>query len=1050
MNSHYNAFISYRHHPDDIKVASEIHRSLERFHAPRSIRKKYGKITRLFRDKEELPITSDLNDDIDDALRNSDYLIVICSVHLKESIWCQREIERFLKTHPRNRVLTVLASGEPYDVIPDILLHEDVVDPETGETHRIDIEPLSCDWRVKRRKAKQEELLRLVAPLLGCAYDELRQRQKQYKTRRNAAIVSSALLASFSLTAYFIYTSITIPNANIRIQAQNEEIQAQNDEIQAQNEEIKEANVQIQKNLDEALINQSRHLTTAAQEQLAEGDRLTALTLAMAALPSETNVRPYVPEAERVLVEALAVYDTYSQISAVGTVSPGANVQLRDYCVSDSEKIMYLLDHRHIITVWDTETLQKVSEITLTNAPDSMTPLNNENLLVHGGMGSGTVNCYQPDGTMLWQLDHCLDVTYLLEQDQILVICENDSGIYELLCIDAATGEKIGQPLDLTLADPEFEAYNFVTTPNADVALICYYNFKGFTSSKTYYAVDLHTGKTQHIDLETPDESIITSEGKFVSMGFAEGSGMSGFADGDRMTSIGTKTISCYDLHTGSLLWENTITSPVAGVSSGIYRIHGSNDLLCTYGNVLMIVDGQTGETIAECGTGGIIMAVKETHAGDSVITLLLQDGYVGSYIYAYNTSYEEKVMEDNVSSAVVMDNFYVFHWQEDHVTIYRNIAGTPAWEGIVEGGLYSSNSNLQIYGNYLAFQESKRQFLFDLEKKTFLYILENEQKDLLGFSSDGKKLWYKEGNRAIIEMDIATGNYETMELQLSENERISGSFLLYEDCLYYMVRDYSYENIKLPQLVCWDLKTGETTSCSVQLETEDDITSWYWETLQIDGTHAWILGRDKVLVETDLRTGKSQIIVSEVSHRPVVAMHPDQALAAISTNGNIYLKKPGQDIFTVIPLENANAGSMYFYEDLLLALCDNGFVYRYDLSGKLLGQTELLVDSTFSQKLFSSNADLSRLSWKLTKNNDLVVNAFGAGNVIDCDTWTVKATISDLLLYSEVDNSLVCKLGKGLCGYTLYTTEQLLELTRETLGSFQMTQEQKDAYGID
>ena len=77
MSNHYNAFISYRHHPDDIRVASEIHRALERFHVPASIRKKYGKIERLFRDKEELPITSDLNDDIDAALRNSDYLIVI-------------------------------------------------------------------------------------------------------------------------------------------------------------------------------------------------------------------------------------------------------------------------------------------------------------------------------------------------------------------------------------------------------------------------------------------------------------------------------------------------------------------------------------------------------------------------------------------------------------------------------------------------------------------------------------------------------------------------------------------------------------------------------------------------------------------------------------------------------------------------------------------------------------------------------------------------------------------------------------------------------------
>ena len=278
MNIHYNAFISYRHHPDDIRVAAEIHRSLERFHVPRSIRAKYGKINRLFRDKEELPITSDLNDDINEALKNSDYLIVICSVHTKESIWVQREIELFLTTHPRNKVLTVLASGEPYDVIPDILLHDQVVDPVTGELRQIDIEPLSCDWRVKHRKAIQEELPRLAAALLGCAYDELRQRQKQYRTRRKTAIITSALVASFSLTAYFLYTSITIQKANVQIQQQNRQIQA--------------ANVRIQENLDEALINQSRHLATAAEERLAEGDRLTAISLASAALPGKTTCGP--------------------------------------------------------------------------------------------------------------------------------------------------------------------------------------------------------------------------------------------------------------------------------------------------------------------------------------------------------------------------------------------------------------------------------------------------------------------------------------------------------------------------------------------------------------------------------------------------------------------------------------------------------------------------------------------------------------------------------------------------------------------------------------
>lgn len=1020
MNSHYNAFISYRHHPDDIKVASEIHRSLERFRIPKSIRNKYGKITRLFRDKEELPITSDLNDEIDAALRNSDYLIVICSVHLKESIWCQKEIERFLKTHPRNRVLTVLASGEPYDVIPDILLHEDVVDPETGEVHRIDIEPLSCDWRSKQKKVKQDELLRLAAALLGCAYDELRQRQKQYLARRNTAIITAALLTSFSLTGYFLHTSITIHKANI----------------------------QIQKNLDEALINQSRHLATAAQDSLAEGDRLTALALASAALPSENNPRPYVPEAERVLTEALTVYNTSSQLGAVGTVSPGPNVLVNDFCVSNSEKTMYLEDHRKMITTWDTNTLQKLGEITLTANSDCMIPLNNENLLVHNGMGTSTVSCHHPDGTLLWQMDHCLDMSYLFQQDQIFIIHQTNSGTYELLSISGTTGERIGQPLNLSLTDSELHATAFVTTPNADFALIQYK--KGYFSSDSYYAIDLHTGKTQPLDLEFPDVSIITPEGYFVSMGLAEGSGISGMADGDRITSTATKTISCYNLHTGSLLWKSSITSPVAGVSSGIHIIHGSSNLLCTYGNIMMIVDGQTGETIAECGTGSIIQAVKETHAEEGKITFLLQDGYIATYNSAFNCSYESKLMEDNVSTAVVMDNFYSLHWLEDHVTVYRSMASAPAWNTVLEDGFYVSNNKLQVCDSYLAFKDSKSHFLFDLENKNLLHIMDNHQQEFLGFSSDGKKLWYTEKFSSFTSMDMTTGNCENINLELHENERISGNPWFLEDCLYYVVRNHSYNTSVPPHLVRWNLNTGEKNICSIQIDIEEDYSQWSWNILQTDGNYMWLLGNDKAILELDLLTETAKIIVPETVQGPVVTLHPNEVLTAISTGGTIHLKKAGEDSSIIIELENAIVGSMHFLEDVLLALCDNGFIYRYDFLGNLLGQTELSVGSMFSQRLLNSSADLSKLSWHLTQENDLVVNALGIGNVIDCDHWIVKATISDFLFYNESDHSLVCKRGNAIEGYTLYTTEQLLKIAKEDLGNFQMSQEQKDAYGIN
>ena len=148
MIEHYNAFISYKHAKEDTKVAEAVQHGLEHFHIPRKIKKKTGKkrIERIFRDKEELPITSDLSENIAYALEHSDYLIVICSTNTKESMWVPREIEFFLRNHSPRQIFTVLVNGEPQDVIPEILLHENrIVTNENGEqqTIRIPLEPLS-------------------------------------------------------------------------------------------------------------------------------------------------------------------------------------------------------------------------------------------------------------------------------------------------------------------------------------------------------------------------------------------------------------------------------------------------------------------------------------------------------------------------------------------------------------------------------------------------------------------------------------------------------------------------------------------------------------------------------------------------------------------------------------------------------------------------------------------------------------------------------------------------------------------------------------------
>ena len=108
----YDAFISYRHSEFDSFVVENLHKKLENFKLPKSVLKKVKngrtRINRVFRDVDELPLADNLSEPINDALRNSDYLITVCTPRYPQSRWCMKEIETFLETHTRDHILVVL------------------------------------------------------------------------------------------------------------------------------------------------------------------------------------------------------------------------------------------------------------------------------------------------------------------------------------------------------------------------------------------------------------------------------------------------------------------------------------------------------------------------------------------------------------------------------------------------------------------------------------------------------------------------------------------------------------------------------------------------------------------------------------------------------------------------------------------------------------------------------------------------------------------------------------------------------------------------------
>lgn len=270
----YEAFISYKHHKRDGALAKRIQRAIEGRRLPRDIggNRAGERLGKCFRDEDELHSSDSLPALIEDALKHARYLIVICSPEMRASAWVAREVELFASYHGRDKILPVLAEGEPQDSFPPLLMTR--LEPEGDAYVERSAEPLAADMRDGSYKHFSAEVLRLVAPIAGCGYDDLRQRERTRRLMRIAVGATAAAVVAVGFGAFALFQQ-----------------------------------TQIQANLSAALKNESEYLAEEASTILEQGDRLQAVQVALHALgDGEGSNRPYTPSARLALEEACQVY----------------------------------------------------------------------------------------------------------------------------------------------------------------------------------------------------------------------------------------------------------------------------------------------------------------------------------------------------------------------------------------------------------------------------------------------------------------------------------------------------------------------------------------------------------------------------------------------------------------------------------------------------------------------------------------------------------------------------------------------------------------------
>ena len=233
----YDAFISYRHVEPDLTIAEILHDMIEKFNIPKHLRTVSNDgsliddkhVFRVFRDREELS-TKDLSTMIEEAIANSENLIVICSKRTSLSPWCRKEVQLFKRIHGVNNIIPVLIEGEPDESFIEELKNLKVtfINSENVEEEK-DIELLAADIRPDEVKSpsfkgyeilqnskdsklneltkksldilKKSEIYRIVASMLNVNYGDLKLRHQERYLKR---IIYTSIAASIAMLIFVV------------------------------------------------------------------------------------------------------------------------------------------------------------------------------------------------------------------------------------------------------------------------------------------------------------------------------------------------------------------------------------------------------------------------------------------------------------------------------------------------------------------------------------------------------------------------------------------------------------------------------------------------------------------------------------------------------------------------------------------------------------------------------------------------------------------------------------------------------------------------------
>ncbi len=1100
MERQYKAFISYRHLPLDMQVARKLHRRIEHFVIPRKLRKDGQKSPGLvFRDEDELPSSSDLSMNIQEALDHSEFLIVICTPETPASDWVSQEISYFLKHHDRDHVLAVLADGTPGESFPpqltstrasgparrDAVSGDDVSESSDQTSGNLNsyspadnlsdqIEPLAAnivaDSERRRNRLLQTESLRILAALIGCTYDELYQREQRYRTGRAAAAAAVVIAVAAVVIGILV-------NRNAVIRA----------------------------NYEQALRNQSVYLAKESMDLSDSGDQLGAIALAMEGLPSEERDRPLVSKAEFALGYAAHAYLAPGNalgLTGTGILHHSNGVEVfRQNRKGDS---LCVLTKDNILVCWDPHTLHRKWETDLGRQFSSFDIglagfLNDSDPLY---WTDDYVCCIDGEtGGKKWTMDRneLLQESYdsiyscgIAEEEKTVIVCSS-SGVARL---DPGTGKKISY-FDWPEFGEEGEeaSYNFLSARIDSRTSLLAVQFDSGTypdELRGIAVIDAADGTLRGrtggmpdtLDLYLPYKYVFPDEDHVIFVTSDLSGGSASTMLGVLHTQVYSENVlNCLDLKSGEIVWTSAHRSSFTGANDILLFDDSLTDkplLAYAYANHLDLVDPADGTVLSSAEYKSRIISLDIV---GSRLICVTEDGLQG-YLDPGNTDtwqsadyFTDRIVQAESRAGSV---WLVSSKAPEDLVHYSTVTPDPAWRDTpaqwtgADGGKDFFTQDCFLTDGCFALLDDYRLLISDGTAEGPLREAELPHEEeawpkteyYMGHLNDGifTLLYSKNDEVGMLHVDMASLRQNKVRWT-QEDLRIIWLGCAETGSEYYAVccRNEGDEQNPAQNIILCVLDDDMHVRKQVSIGSFEDLTTvqsilqedryLYICLPEIARTYCIDVQKDRVTIcHEDVSDAFARAVEEESSAGldTRVCFCPDSRnFAAETAPGTVQVVHPEKGTLFTLQRSMPDILAMTFTPDgrTLLTLDTGGYMNRFSAeNGAFLGRTEIWYSSALTS--------YQSYKWQFTDRGFLVLTAGDCANLISLADWGVYAYVQNCFGYEETADFFPCYTyetgSRTYGGFTRYTTEGLQKYASSLLNGWELSLSQREEYGLD